>query len=101
MSYRANEVKIIPNAGIEEIKKQIWKGHPVIVPITGDILNNPYYPYPGYHMLVVIGYKEDKIVTNDNGTRRGANFSYDTEIFENAHEDAGGDIIILNIQANQ
>lgn len=87
------EIEIIYDAEIEDIKKIIASGHPVIVPITGDILNNPYYPYPGYHMLTVIGYTEDRIITNDNGTRRGADFSYDTEIFEAAMKDAGGDIL--------
>lgn len=87
------EVKIFYNAEIEDIKKIIVSGHPVIVPITGDILNNPYYPYPGYHMLTVIGYTEDRIITNDNGTRRGADFSYDMKIFEAAMKDAGGDIL--------
>lgn len=88
-----SEIKIIYDAEIEDIKKIIAGGHPVIVPITGDILNNPYYPYPGYHMLTVIGYTEDRIITNDNGTRRGADFSYDTKIFESAMKDAGGDIL--------
>lgn len=91
------EVKIIYDAEIEDIKKQIAADHPVIVPITGDILNNPYYPYPGYHMLTVIGYTKDRIITNDNGTRRGADFSYDTKIFTAAMKDAGGDILIFNL----
>lgn len=92
-----SEIKIIENAKIEDIKKEIASGHPVIVPITGDILNNPYYPYPGYHMLTVIGYTKDRIITNDNGTRRGADFSYDTDIFEKAMKDAGAEILILKL----
>lgn len=95
-----SEIKIIENASIEDIKKEISFGHPVIVPITGDILNNPYYPYPGYHMLTVIGYTKNRIITNDNGTRRGADFSYDTDIFEKAMKDAGADIIILRLNNN-
>lgn len=93
-----SEVKIINDASIDDLKSEVWKGHPVIVPITGNILKNPYYPYPGYHMLVVIGYTKDKIVTNDNGTRRGANFSYEIEIFEKAYKDAGGDILIFELE---
>jgi len=93
-----SEIKVIKNAEISDIKREIASGHPVIVPITGEILKNPYYPYPGYHMLTVIGYTEDRIITNDNGTRRGKDFSYDIDVFEKAYKDAEGSIVILNIQ---
>lgn len=96
-----DEVKIILDASIEDIKKEIANGHPVIVPITGDILKNPYYPYPGYHMLTVIGYTLDRIITNDNGTRRGADFSYDIDTFKAAMDDAGGDILIFSMFINK
>lgn len=92
------EVLIIEDASIEDIKREIANDNPVIAPITGEILQNPYYPYPGYHMLTVIGYTEDKIVTNDNGTRHGADFSYNTEIFEAAFKDSGGDILVLELK---
>lgn len=91
-----SDITIIYDASIEELKKQINMGHPVIVPITGEILKNPYYPYPGYHMLLAIGYTEDRIITNDNGTRRGKDFSYEISVFEAAMKDAGGDIVIIN-----
>jgi hypothetical protein len=92
---KENQIRIIKNATIEDIKTEIKAGHPVIAPITGEILQNPYYPYPGYHMLTIIGFTEDRIITNDNGTRNGADFSYDIEIFEEAYKDASGDLIIL------
>lgn len=97
----AEQIILIKNAGIKEIKAAISEGHPVIVPITGEILKNPYYPYPGYHMLTVIGYTEDSIITNDNGTRRGKDFSYKVDIFESAMKDAGGNIIILDLNKNE
>lgn len=96
-NLKDSEIKIIFEASIEDIKKQIASGHPVIVPIMGDILKNPYYPYPGYHMLTAIGYTEDRMITNDNGTRRGADFTYDMGIFKTAMDAAGGDILILNL----
>jgi len=92
-----NQVKIIYKASIEDIKTEINAGHPVIAPVTAKLIGNPYYPYPGYHMLTVIGYTSDKIITNDNGTRHGKSFSYDTAIFKKAMDDAGGDVIILSI----
>ena len=92
-----NQIKIIRNASIEDIKHEISYGRTVIVPIMGNILKNPYYPYPGYHMLIAIGYTETKIITNDNGTKRGKDFSYDIKTFESAMKAAGGDIVILKI----
>ncbi len=94
------KIIIIRNAEIEDIKREINRGYPVIVPITGEILKNPYYPYPGYHMLTVIGYSSEKIITNDNGTMHGENFSYDIHIFEKAYKDADGDIIVIKIDKN-
>lgn len=96
-----DEVEFIRHGEIEDIKRIVAEGHPAIIPVTGEILNNPYYPYPGYHMLTVIGYTKDKIITNDNGTKRGADFSYDTEIFNEAFQDAGGEIFVLHLSNNQ
>ena len=96
-SLTDTQIEIMYDASIQDIKNYISQGHPVIVPITGEILKNPYYPHPGYHMLIVIGYTEDRIITNDNGTRHGADFSYDNSTFEAAMNDAGGDIMILKL----
>lgn len=95
-----DQIEIIYDADIADIKKAISAGNPIIAPITGDILNNPYYPYPGYHMLTIIGYTPDKIITNDVGTKRGADYSYDYDVFMEALEDAGGDIILLKEAEN-
>ena len=89
------EIEIVYNASLEDIETYLLKGYPVIVPIMGDILDNPYYPHPGYHMLIATGYTEDRIITNDNGTRRGENFSYDKETFSEAMNSAGGDIVVI------
>lgn len=93
--YPLEDIEIIYDADITDIKKTVSAGYPVIVPIMGDILKNPYYPYPGYHMLTVIGYTPDKIITNDVGTRRGEDFSYSYDVFMNAVDAAGGDIVII------
>ncbi|MFC1656307.1 C39 family peptidase [Patescibacteria group bacterium] len=93
--YEDEDIEIIYDAGVVDIKKAISAGYPVIVPIMGDVLQNPYYPYPGYHMLTVIGYTPEKIITNDVGTRNGADFSYTYEKFMKATKEAGGDILII------
>jgi hypothetical protein len=93
--YEEDDIVITYDADIRDIKKAVSAGYPVIVPIMGDKLHNPYYPYPGYHMLTVIGYTPDKIITNDVGTRRGKDFSYPYERFMTAMEAAGGDIVVI------
>ncbi len=92
-----SQIEITYDASLEDIKEIINSGHPVIVPIMGDILKNPNYPYPGYHMLVVTGFTEDMIITNDNGTRKGESYSYPNERFLKAMQAAGGDIVTIEI----
>lgn len=94
-----DEIEIVYKASMQDIEKYINEEHPIIVPIMGNILNNPYYPYPGYHMLIAIGYTESRIITNDNGTRRGKDFSYDKETFKEAMDAAGGDIVVIKLNA--
>ncbi|MBI4994423.1 C39 family peptidase [Candidatus Peregrinibacteria bacterium] len=74
---------------IEDIKKEIAQGRPVILPAAGRLLNNPNFRQPGpiYHALVAKGYTNEKIITNDPGTRKGKNFLYDPKVLMNAlHE---------------
>ncbi|MBU4421807.1 C39 family peptidase [Candidatus Parcubacteria bacterium] len=88
------EVKYDPS--IEDIKIAIASGNPVIVPAAGRELYNPYYTPPGpyYHMLVVKGYTKDGVITNDPGTKRGADFIYKNDIFYNAlHDWNDGDVL--------
>jgi len=81
--------KIINNPTIEEIKKEIAAGRPVIVPAAGRLLDNPYFKAPGpiYHMLVIKGYDKTGFITNDPGTRRGEDFHYDYQNLYNSIHD--------------
>lgn len=77
--YFGRTTRLIENPTVEDIKKELAAGHPVIVPAAGRKLGNPYFRQPGplYHMLVLKGYTKDgKFVTNDPGTRRGADYLY-------------------------
>jgi uncharacterized protein YvpB len=78
---------------IENIKKLIALGHPVIIPAAGRVLANPYYSGEGppYHMLVITGYNEQEFYTNDPGTRRGEDFPYAYETVIDAIHDWTGD----------
>lgn len=96
--YGWQKIRILNKITLEEIKKEISNGHPIIVPTAGRLLKNPYYRQPGpyYHMLVIRGYTKEKIITNDPGTRRGEKFSYSPEILYQAiHNWPGKDKDIL------
>lgn len=89
-------VRILENPTVDELKRQLADGHPVIVLAAGRMLGNPYYKQPGpiYHALVLKGYTQDgKIITNDPGTKRGADYLYDPNMVLNVmHEWNGGDV---------
>lgn len=95
--YTTDEIRIIRKASIYEIKEQVALGFPVIAPTYGRWLKNPFYKQPGpeYHMVTVIGYTEDRIITNDVGTKRGKDFSYPLDIFKNSMDKEGGDVLVI------
>lgn len=87
------DVEVIYNIEIKNIKREIADGNPVLIPVAGQVLNNPNYTPPGpvYHNLVIIGYTENKIITNDPGTRNGSSFEYDYDNFyESIHDYSEG-----------
>ncbi len=78
--YKNIEVK--QNPTITDIKQAIAGGRVVIVPVAGREIGNPFFHAPGplYHMLVIKGYTSaGKFISNDPGTRRGADFLYDQD----------------------
>lgn len=82
-------VRVVYDITIEDIKKELAQGNPVIIPAAGRMLGNPYYrpPGPPYHMLVVKGYTKTKFITNDPGTRHGKDFTYNFDTLYNAIHD--------------
>lgn len=91
--YKKVEVKY--DIILDDIKKEVAQGRPVILPTTGRELGNPNFRSPGplYHMLVVRGWTKNKIITNDPGTRKGENYMYSPDVLYNAiHDWNGGDI---------
>jgi hypothetical protein len=94
--YSYKNTRAVDITSIEDIKKEIDRGVPVALPAAGRQLNNPYFSGQGplYHMLVVKGFTKDgKIITDDPGTRRGADYLYDPEVLWNAiHDWNGGDV---------
>ncbi len=89
------ETDVVYDFTWDQVKEAISSGYPVIVPAAGRNLGNPNYTTPGplYHMLVIVGYTETKVITNDPGTKRGEGYTYDYETVYNAvHDWNGGNV---------
>lgn len=73
----------------DDLKKELAAGHPLIVPMAGRLLGNPYFRHPGpyYHMLVIKGYTATEFITNDPGTKRGTDYEYPYATALNAMHD--------------
>ncbi len=83
-------VEVVADPSLDDIKRAVASGNPVIVPTTGRELGNPNFRRPGpvYHNLVVKGYTADgKLITNDPGTRKGADYVYDANVVMSAMHD--------------
>lgn len=95
--FKLKGVTVLKNPSVADIKREVAAHNPVIVPAAGRLLGNPFFRQPGplYHMLVIKGYtKEGKFITNDPGTRRGADFVYQPKVLMNAmHDWNGGDVL--------
>ena len=82
--FDRKNINVREDISIEDIKKELQKGNLVLVPAFGRALQNPNYTALGpiTHMLVIIGYDPVKkeFITNDSGTRKGANYRYSEKI---------------------
>lgn len=78
--YHYDKIRVVYDVNSQLIKNELKAGHVVLVPADGTILKNPYYTAPGpiRHMIVIKGYddKRQEFITNDPGTRRGADFRF-------------------------
>lgn len=92
--YPTLKATIIENPTIDQLKGFIDAGTPVIVPLAGQQLGNPFYSGAGplFHYFVLRGYDATNFVTNDPGTRHGENYSYTQSIvMSSMHDWNGGD----------
>jgi hypothetical protein len=87
--YGYKKVEVKYDFSIDDIKKEIAQGRPVVVPTAGRILDNPNYTAPGpiYHMITIKGYTTNEFITNDVGTRLGADYRYSQQhVMDSVHE---------------
>ena len=97
-----DRVDVIYDFSIEDIKRHVAAGRPVLLPAIGRLLPNPYFKTPGplYHMLVVKGFTKDgQIITNEPGTRRGHDFLYDPDALMNAVHDWNPEDVYKGVKA--
>ncbi len=70
--------RIIQDPTVDQLKGLLAAGHPILAVADGKTLENPYFTNGGpvYHALVIKGYTPTHFITNDPGTRHGADFQY-------------------------
>lgn len=79
--YWGYDYKIVKNIDEEAIKEQIAAGNPVMVPVMTHSLKNPHYNVnDSYHILLIKGYDEKGVITNDAGIKEGKNWHYTWDI---------------------
>lgn len=90
------ETEVVEGADVtaERIEREIARGVPVILPLAGQDIGNPYFSGDGppYHVLVVVGYNDTQFMTHDVGTKRGAYYTYRKETLMNAIHDWNGSV---------
>lgn len=88
--------QLLTEPTVDQIKAALADGALVLVPAAGRQLKNPNFKRPGplYHMLVLKGYTQDgQFITNDPGTRKGADYVYPFErVMTAMHDWNGGDV---------
>lgn len=92
--YKYDLVEVLQVVSEKEIKAALAEGSLVIAPMAGRELGNPYFTPPGpyYHYILIKGYDEATgvFITNDPGTRRGANYTYKYKsLFQAIHDWTG------------
>lgn len=89
--FNYKKAKLINNVSLKIMISELEKGNIIIAPMNGQLLRNPNYTAPGpiHHMIVIIGYNPQKniFITNDSGTRNGASYKYDANLFFKAIND--------------
>lgn len=84
--YQDAEIKKISSA--EDIVDELESGRLVLIPANGQALKNPNFKAPGpeRHMVLVKGYDygTEEFITNDPGTRKGADYRYPADVLYEA-----------------
>lgn len=101
--YYGSNFEVKKNITAEDIKTVISAGHPVIVPVMTQVLQNPHYSSGNvYHVLLIKGYDQTGVITNDSGVKEGQNYHYTWSVLwqaidaQKAKMGQGRDMLIVN-----
>ena len=90
-NYTNWEARVAKNPSLTDIKNEINNSRPVIMPLHGKSLHNPYYytDYVDYHTIVISGYDDEnqQFITQEPGTFRGHDFRYSYQAIMDAMHD--------------
>lgn len=79
-NYFPWEAEVVHDPTIEMLEKEIDAERPVIVPIWGKALKNPYFKNggPDYHTVVIKGYDREtrEFITHEPGNGAGLDYRY-------------------------
>jgi hypothetical protein len=87
--YAFSKSVVIENPSLNDLKKEIFAGRPVLFPADGKKLSNPNFRGggPPYHLIVLRGWNEMGFFANDPGTRKGENYYYTNDIILKSNHD--------------
>ena len=82
---------------VDDIKKELLEGNPIIVPTTAAYLKPEKSDYPemGYHVVVIVGYNSRGFVTHDPGTYSGEDFTYSYNTILQSMLDYDSQVLVL------
>lgn len=95
--YNLDSGRIVTNPTLDQFKKELADGKPIILPAAGKVLENPNFRNggPNYHMLVIKGYDKNGFITNDPGTKKGEGYRYSfSNLIESMHDYDSSDILL-------
>ena len=82
-------VKKIYDYSESDLKKELARGHPILLSINAELLHSPHYldNTPMYHMIVIKGYSDSSFIVNDPGTNLGNGNEYTFTVLKKASVD--------------
>ena len=86
------------DVSIDNMKKLLAAGYPIILPVAGRELQNSNFQGDGppYHMIVLTGYNQGNFYAHDPGTQFGEHFEYPQDrLYSSIHEWTGDRSTIL------
>lgn len=95
--FKLDQAYLSGDITIESLKAFLTDGNILILPVNGQILDNPNYgdPAPEHHMIVLYDFNETHFLANDPGTKRGEAVEYDMQKILEAIQDLEGEKVMI------